>query len=119
MQLVSEDKGGVTLVRVLEPKLTYPLLGPFLAEVQRLVASGVRSLAVDLSAVVYLDSAAIGCLMDVHRLLREAKGVVRLFGLQPRVRTMISMTGVLRLIEAHDDEGQALQAFGGGRGEGG
>jgi anti-anti-sigma factor len=119
MQFVVEEKRGVTVVRVLEPKLTYPLLGPFLAEVQRLVASGVKRLAVDLSAVVYLDSAAIGCLMDVHRALQEAKGVVCLFSLQPRVRTMISMTGVLRILEAHDDEDQALQALGAGRGEGG
>jgi anti-anti-sigma factor len=106
-----EEKRGVHVVRVLDPKLTYPLLGSFFSDLKRLVESGAHLVALDLAAVTYLDSAAIGCLMDIHRLLKEAGGVVRLFGLQPRVRTMISMTGVLRIVEAHEDEADALQAF--------
>ena len=35
----------------------------------------------------------IGCLMDIHRLLQEKSGALKLAGLQPRVETMISMTG--------------------------
>ncbi len=111
MEYVIDQRGDVHIVRVLEAKLTYPTLGEFFAEVRRLVEGGVHALLLDLRTVSYMDSASIGCLMDIHRLLSERGGVLRLSGLQPRVQTMISMTGVLRIVEAHADESAALAAF--------
>ena len=119
MQLAFEVKGDVTVVRVQEAKLTYPVLASFFAEVRQRVEGGARHVLIDLSAVGYLDSASIGCLMDVHRLLQEKGGAVRLSGLQPRVETMISMTGVHKIVPLDHDEEDALAAFaerrGGGR----
>ena len=112
MECIIDQSGDVRIVRVKEAKLTYPTLGEFFAEVRRLIDGGVRLLLLDLSTVTYMDSASIGCLMDIHRLLKERDGVLRLSGLQPRVQTMISMTGVLRIVEAHADEAAALVAFG-------
>jgi anti-anti-sigma factor len=119
MQLAFEQKGDVTIVRVQEAKLTYPLLAAFYAALQQRVEGGEHRLLLDLSAVSYLDSASIGCLMDVHRLLQDRGGTLRLAGLQPRVETMISMTGVHKIVALHRDEEDALAAFaaapGGGR----
>lgn len=119
MQLAFEEKGDVTVVRVQEAKLTYPVLSSFFSEVRQGVEGGARKLVIDLAAVSYLDSASIGCLMDIHRLLQEKGGAVRLSGLQPRVETMISMTGVHKIVPLHREEEDALAAFsapgGGGR----
>ena len=119
MQLAFEEKGDVTVVRVQEAKLTYPVLASFFSEVRRSVEGGSRNVLIDLAAVSYLDSASIGCLMDIHRLLQEKGGAVRLSGLQPRVETMISMTGVHKIVPLHREEEDALDAFsapgGGGR----
>ncbi|MFI4946020.1 MAG: STAS domain-containing protein [Burkholderiales bacterium] len=112
MQLAFDEKGDVTVVRVQEPKLTYPVLAAFFSEVRQKVEAGARKLVIDLGAVSYLDSASIGCLMDVHRLLQEKGGTLRLSGLQPRVETMISMTGVHKIVPLHRDEEGALAAFG-------
>ena len=71
MQLKMEESGDVQLVRVLEAKLTYPILAGFFAEVRQRVEGGARKLLIDLQAVTYIDSASIGCLMDIHRLLQE------------------------------------------------
>ncbi|HEX6736669.1 MAG TPA: STAS domain-containing protein [Vicinamibacteria bacterium] len=111
MQLLVESSGDVRILRVKEPKLTYPTLSGFLAEVRRLVEEGTRKLVIDLQAVTYVDSASIGCLMDVRRLLTEQGGLLKLSGLQPRVETMISMTGVNKIIDIHREEAQALAAF--------
>ena len=54
-----------------EAKLTYPMLSAFFAEVRQLVEGGARKLVIDLSAVTYIDSASIGCLMDIYRLMQE------------------------------------------------
>ena len=65
----------MTIVRVQEAKLTYPVLSVVL---RRGAPAGrgraARKVVIDLAAVSYLDSASIGCLMDVHRLLQEKGG---------------------------------------------
>jgi anti-anti-sigma factor len=111
MRLAFDERGGVTVVRVQEEKLTYPVLLPFFSEVRRRVEGGATRLLVDLAAVRYLDSASIGCLMDVHRLLQDRGGTLRLAGLQPWVETMVKMTGVQKVVPLHPDEDDALTAF--------
>jgi anti-sigma B factor antagonist len=107
-----EQRGDVRIVRVKGPKLTYPVLAPFFEQMRVLIVEGgVSKMLLDLGTVSYMDSASIGCLMDVHRLLREKQGVLKLLALQPRVETMISMTGVLKIIDAYRDEAAALAAF--------
>ncbi len=111
MQLKIDESGDVRIVRVGESRLTYPALSSFFGEVRQLVEGGAKKVVIDLSPVTYIDSAAIGCLMDVYRLLNDRGGALRLAGLQPRVETMISMTGVHKIIELHRDEAAALAAF--------
>ena len=118
MQLAVEERGDVRIVRVREAKLTYPVLSSFFAEVRQLVEGGSRKIVIDLQGVSYIDSASIGCLMDIHRLLQDKSGAVKLAGLQPRVETMISMTGVHKIIEIHREEAEALSAFGLKKGRG-
>jgi len=118
MELVKERRGDIHIMRVREGKLTYPVLSTFFSEVRQLVDDGAARLVLDLQAVTYIDSASIGCLMDIHRLLADRGGCVRLSGLQPRVETMLSMTGVHKIVDIHADEDAAVAAFG-GPGEGG
>ena len=118
MQLRIEEQGDVSIVRVLEAKLTYPILAGFFAEVQKRVEAGSRKMLIDLQAVSYIDSASIGCLMDIHRLLQEKSGTVKLSGLQPRVETMISMTGVHKIIDLFREEADALADFSARKGAG-
>ena len=96
MQLAIEDRGDVGIVRVRETKLTYPVLSAFFAEVRQLVEGGQSNLVIDLAAVTYIDSASIGCLMDIHRLVQDKDGALRLFGLQPRVETMMTFLPLAR-----------------------
>jgi anti-anti-sigma regulatory factor len=43
--------------------------------------------------------------------LQERSGQVRIAGLQPRVETMISMTGVHKIVDIHRDVADAVEAF--------
>jgi len=118
MRLAVDDSGDVKIVRVKEPKLTYPNLAPFFAEVRQLVEGGALKVVIDLAEVGYIDSASIGCLMDVRRLLQDRGGVLKLSGLQPRVETMLSMTGVHKIMDIHREEAAAVAAFGTRKGKG-
>jgi anti-anti-sigma factor len=112
MKVSVDEQGDVTVVKVDEAKLTYPVLSAFFGEVSRKVEAGTRKLVVDLSGVSYIDSASIGCMMDIHRLLQEKGGVFCLAGLQPRVETMISMTGVHKIVPLHRELEAAVRSLG-------
>lgn len=112
VQLSVEQRDDVQIVRVEEAKLTYPVLSAFFAEVRQLVESGARRLVIDLKNVSYIDSASIGCLIDIHHLLEERGGSVKLSGPKPRVQTMLSMVLVDKILDVYKDEAAALAAFG-------
>lgn len=111
MKFSLEQRGNALILRVKEVKLTYPVLSSFFAEVRALVDDGARKLVIDLEAVSFIDSATIGCLMEIHRLLEDHGGAMKLSGLQRRVDTMLSMTGVHTIVDVCRDEAEALAAF--------
>ena len=112
MNLTTENANGVAVVRVGESRLMYPLLSEFSSAVTQLIASGERKVIVNLSSVGYVDSATIGCLMDLYRQATAAGGALKLAGVQKRVETMLTMTGAQNFIEVHPDESSAVKSFG-------
>ncbi|HAK55272.1 MAG: STAS domain-containing protein [Vicinamibacterales bacterium] len=112
MNLTTEHQSDIAVVRVGESRLMYPLLSEFAAAVAGLIEGGQRKLIVDLSTVSYVDSASIGCLMDLYRQSAAAGGVLKLAGVQKRVETMLTMTGAQNFIEVHPDEPSAMKSFG-------
>jgi anti-anti-sigma factor len=112
MNLTTERTQDVAVVRVNETRLTYPLLSDFANTISALIASGERKLLLDLTVVAYVDSATIGCLMDLYRQATTAGGTLKLAGVQKRVETMLTMTGAQNFIEVHPDEPSAVKSFG-------
>jgi anti-anti-sigma factor len=112
MNLKTEQAGGVSIVRVAEPRMMYPLLSDFSSAISGLVAAGRHDILIDLTPVTYVDSATIGCLMDLYRQISSAGGRLKLTGVQKRVETMLTMTGAQNFIEIHGDEPAAIKSFG-------
>jgi anti-anti-sigma factor len=112
MKFTTEQLGAISIVRVGETRLMYPLLSDFSTAVAGLIASGHRQVLIDLSPVTYVDSATIGCFMDLYRQLSGGGGALKLSGVQKRVETMLSLTGANNFIEIHADEPSAVRSFG-------
>jgi anti-sigma B factor antagonist len=113
MNLTIDRVKNVAVVRIGESRLMYPLLSDFSGAVVALITGGSPRILVDLSPVVYIDSATIGCLMDLYRQATAAGGTLKLCGVQKRVETMLSMTGAQNFIDLHTNEQSALTSFGG------
>ncbi len=113
MNLTITHTGDVALVRVDEARLMYPLLSDFSGSVASLLSAGDRKVVVDLGGVNYIDSASIGCLMDLYRQATAAGGALKLAGVQKRVETMLTMTGAQNFLEMHPDQASAIRSFGG------
>jgi|SRR5690606_9100845 len=113
MNLTTDTIDGIAVVRVKESRLMYPILHDFAIQVTDLIGKGEKKIMVDLTPVSYVDSATIGCLMDLFRQATAAGGTLKLAGVQKRVETMLTMTGAHRFIEVHGDEASAVKSFGG------
>ena len=112
MNLHIDHAHGLAVVRVGETRLMYPLLSDFSDAVLGLIAGGEKKLLIDLSTVTYVDSATIGCFMDLYRQAAAAGSMLKLSGVQKRVETMLTMTGAQNFLELHGDEASAVKSFG-------
>src|SRR3981081_3032494 len=112
MNVKTETVGGIAIVRVGETRLMYPILSDFSTAVSGLIAAGQKQILIDLTPVTYVDSATIGCLMDLYRQVHAAGGHLKLSGVQKRGETMLTMTGAQNFIEIHADEPNAVKSFG-------
>jgi anti-anti-sigma factor len=113
MKLTTDHRGDIAIVRVSESRMMYPLLSEFSGAVTSLLGAGHRKILIDLAAVGYIDSATIGCFMDLYRQAAAAGGALKLAGVQKRVQTMLTMTGAHNFIDLHQDEDGAIASFGG------
>jgi anti-anti-sigma factor len=113
MNITTSHIGSVVVLRLNEPRLTYPMLPDFASTATNLIGGGEKRLVVDISNIGYVDSAAIGCLMDLYRQATAAGGTLKLAGVQKRVETMLTMTGAHNFLEVHADQAAALKSFGG------
>jgi anti-anti-sigma factor len=111
MNLTTDRSQNVSIVRVNETRLMYPILSEFASTITSLIGGGDKQLLLDLSTVTYVDSATIGCLMDLYRQAAKAGGAVKLAGVQKRVETMLTMTGAQNFIQFHADEASAVESF--------
>ena len=112
MNITTSHIGSVVVLRLNEPRLTYPMLSDFASTATNLIGGGEKRLVLDISNIGYVDSAAIGCLMDLYRQATAAGGSLKLAGVQKRVETMLTMTGAHNFLEVHADQASALKSFG-------
>jgi len=113
MNLTIESKDDIKIVRVQEERLVYAMLSSFFTDVSAVIEAGASKVVIDLSEVTYIDSASVGCLMDIYRSATERSGAIKLVGLQERVETMVKMTGLHNFMELFPDEAAALQSLSG------
>jgi anti-anti-sigma factor len=111
MNVTTDRSQGISIVRVNEARLTYPVLAEFTNSITGIIGSGERVL-LDLSNVTYVDSATIGCLMDLYRQATAAGGTLKLAGVHKRVESLLTMTGAESFLEIHADEPSAIKSFG-------
>jgi anti-anti-sigma factor len=111
MNVTSERSGDVVVIHAGPARLMHPSLSEFSALVSGELTRGERKLVIDLSKVEYLDSAAIGCLMDLYRQSTAAGATMKLAGVQRRVDTMLTLTGANQFLEIHPDAAAAVNSF--------
>ena len=113
MKLTTLKEGGALQIRIEEPRLVYAVLDSFVEQIVRHLEAPKPVLILDFSVVNYVDSAAIGCLMDLYRRASASRGRIALCGLMERVERMLRMTGAHEFIPIYPSTETALYALAG------
>lgn len=82
-----------------------------LIQLRRLVDSGARVVVLDMHAVTFMDSAALGALVSVFKQLRAVDGRLLVCGLQPSPRQVLAITGLDRVLPLLVSVDEALTAL--------
>jgi anti-anti-sigma factor len=109
--MTTEQSGDVVVVHAGPARLMYPSLSEFSTLVRGEIAKGSQKIVIDLGKVDYMDSAAVGCIMDLYRQATAAGATLKLAGVQRRVETMLTLTGVNQFMEMHPDAAAAVRSF--------
>lgn len=81
------------------------------AELLELIRGGGRKILVNLRGTQQMDSSGISTLVRAYVSLRQSGGSLKLLAPQGRVRTVLTVTRLLKVIPVFDDEAVALASF--------
>ncbi len=110
MRCRAERQGEVTILRLLEDLDHKGSLG-FRSVLETQMRDGCRGIVLDMTAIAYVASIAIGILVDVHnRMKKEGRAGIVLLHPQDRVREILRLVHLGRVMPIVDDEGAALTA---------
>lgn len=77
---------------------------------QQMMEGGKHRIVLNLAEVPYLDSAALGVLVDAVRKARENGGGLYLVEVTPFVRRAFEITRLIKIFQVHETLEEALQA---------
>jgi anti-sigma B factor antagonist len=84
--------------------------GTFRDTLRDLIENKHYSIVINLAEVPYLDSAALGVLVDAVRRVREHEGSISLVSTTPFVRRAFEITRLVKIFQLFDDLEAALTA---------
>ena len=82
------------------------------SHLQKLVASGVRQLLLNLADLTQVDSSGVRVIVEAHVSLRDQDGDLKLLCPCGRVLEVLRLMHLLQIIPSFEDETQALASFG-------
>jgi anti-anti-sigma factor len=109
MEFAQENAGDVVIAR-LAGRLDSGSAPAAEEQLTRLIGSGAPRLAIDLSKLEYISSAGLRVLLLVARKVQQAGGKLALFGLNPSVHEVFSISGFNTIFTIRDDAAAAIDA---------
>ncbi len=111
MEIQIRTSGGVTILD-LSGNLTIGRSEESLRDtVKKLIEEGRKFLLLNLSEVPTIDSSGIGAMIKSFTSVKEADGKLKILKPSRMARQLLSITGLLSVLEIYDDEAAAVSSF--------
>lgn len=106
-----EIKDKVTMLRLDEQRLDTAIAAELKTQLISLINEHSPKMIVDLKSVEYADSSGLGAILFGIRQARDIGGACKLINLNNRVLSLIRIAKLDHVIEAFDNEKEALASF--------
>ena len=80
-------------------------------KIHSVVHQGNTKILVNLAGVDYVDSAGLGELVGAYTTVKRAGGAMKLLNLTKKMHDLLSITKLLTVFEAFDNEQEAVKSF--------
>lgn len=110
MDVETEDKGNVLVIKLLVPRLDASSAVGFSSLLDRAMADGRFQILIDMGEIQFIDSSGLGAMTSGKKKIGD-KGRIAFCGLQPQPQRMLSLTRMDRVFNLHADRDEALGAF--------
>ncbi len=111
MNIKTTTKNSVTILRMQDSRLDSTMAADLKAHLLVMIEAGTKNILIDLAKVDYADSSGLGAILFGIRQARPVKGQIKLVNLQSRVLSLIKIAKLDNVIEAYDDEKEAIDSF--------
>ena len=111
MEIKLRNNGKVTILD-LQGNLTIGASEEAFGEmVAQLLKENQKNLLVNMAGVPFIDSSGIGGLIKSFSRVKSDGGKLKLLQPSPNARQLLSITGLLSVLEVFDDEASAISSF--------
>lgn len=109
---ISQRKEGQVLVLKLDGRMSIGEGDSEAGEaIRSAVAAGEKKILLDMKGVSVLDSSGVGELVSSYTSAHRRGGVIKLYGLAPRVGEVLKSTRLVGIFDIYDDEVKAIESF--------
>jgi anti-sigma B factor antagonist len=112
MAIEERTYAGVTVLDV-DGRLSIETMSqmPLTVTVRRLLQAGQTRIVLNLVAVPYVDTTGMSNIVEAYLATTRRGGALKLLHLGPRVRSVLSVTGLLAVFEVFESEADAVASF--------
>lgn len=111
LRIVERVVGGITVLDMAGRLVLDQGDAAFRDRIADLLARGQKLILLNLGEVSYIDSAGVGVMVAKLLSARRAGGDMKLLHLTPRSTRVMTITKLLTVFEAFDDEPEAIRSF--------
>src|SRR5437016_74156 len=109
---IRERQAGDVTILDLEGKITIGEGSVSLrSAIRRLIEEGKKKILLNLAGVGYVDSSGIGELVSSYTTINREGGQLKLLSLTQKLQDLLTITKLLTVFDAYDDEPEALSNF--------
>ena len=112
MKAVTRQVNDVTVVECIGPMKLGEGSAVLRETVKDLLAKGHKKILLDLGQVNYVDSSGVGELISAFTSARNQGAELKLVHLTKKIQDLLQITKLYTVFEVHDNEANALAAFG-------
>ncbi|MEW6746826.1 MAG: STAS domain-containing protein [Planctomycetota bacterium] len=105
---VTKEIRGETALLTCRGEFDSFVVNPFLEEIEGMISSGVKGIALNLRLVKFINSTAIGCIIKCRKLLKARGGDLVISCPSPFVHEVLENLGLTLVLSVFESDDQAL-----------